>query len=91
MQLGGEVVSVVRHGTVAHLTVQDPIYKAHLPIRVLEEHAETEATVTIGLGDAVWWQGNDVRWTSKTLLGIAPALGCGRTWAVPLPRVGYRG
>jgi hypothetical protein len=85
---GGEVIGIVRLTTHAQLTVQDPIYGDPLPIRVREHRCDTGETVTISLGDALWWTGDTVRWTPKTFLQVTPAIGRGVTWDVLLPRVG---
>jgi hypothetical protein len=89
--LHGEVVSLARHAGQVALTVKDAMYGDHVPLTVEEQDAHTGEAVTISLGDRIAWEGNAVWWTSKSLLTVAPGLGCGQAWEVALVRVGYLG
>ena len=89
--LGGTVIGIVRTAESTLLNVENDHYPGEtLAIRVLERRRDTNEPISIGLGDAIWWQGQDAMWTPKALRGVAATVdtGCGLTWDIHLPRLG---
>lgn len=94
MMVGGIVIGLARGDENTLVHVRDVGHGSgtdECSIRVVERRRDDGEPVTIGLGDSIWWQGRDAMWTPKAVkdAGIDPGVGCGKTWDIHLPRVGY--
>jgi hypothetical protein len=91
--VGGKVIGLVRKpGEPTLVNVQDTRSNDTAGVHVHERRADDGEPVEIRLGDSLWWQGREAMWTP----GSTPrpraggrAEGCGLTWDIHLPRVGY--
>jgi hypothetical protein len=86
--VGGEVIGIVRTAKHTLLNVRDAASRDTCAVRLLERRRETGEPVTIALGDVVWWRGNDLMWTPGHMQTASVETGGGRTWDIPLPRIG---
>lgn len=77
--IGGKVVEVIREPERIFLNVQDTTYKKDRCGIYVERNDDSEF---IEAGDKVWWQGNQVFWTSESYLDLVE---------VPIPRASYSG
>lgn len=77
--VGGEVIGIARSAESTLLNVIDQDYGTTCAIRIIERRRDSGAPITIGLGDAIWWQGQDAMWTPKDLTERD----------IHLPRIGF--
>lgn len=91
--VGGTVIGLARgpESTLVHVEERHYRIPDRCSIRVVERRRDNGEAVEIGIGDSIWWQGRDAMWTPKAVResGIDTGVGCGRTWDIILPRVGY--
>jgi hypothetical protein len=87
--VGGDVIGIVRTHDSTLLNVRDRTYGDTCAVRCVERRRETGEPVAIEVGDKVWWQGQDVMWTSQRFRGSVSGPGCGITWDIHLPKVGF--
>lgn len=87
--VGGTVIGIARGSDDTLLHVEDRTYSTdRCSVRCVERRRDNGEPVTISLGDQVWWQSGSVMWTPAAMQGHDHT-GCGVTWDVQLPKVGY--
>lgn len=87
--VGGIIVGFARNGENTLVNVRDKTYGDTCALRIVEKRRDTSESIAIQVGDALWWQGDDALWTPFTMLGSDPGKGCGVTYDIRLPRIGF--
>jgi hypothetical protein len=57
----------------------------NLSVRCVEKRRSDGISVTVGIGDSVWWQAGWIMWTPEA----SDRLACGVDFDIQLPKVGY--
>jgi len=91
--VGGKVIGMARGREDTLIHVQDN-YPPNIPdtcsLRVMERRKDTGESVTIQIGDSIWWQCGEVMWTTAGTR--TPWLYGGKSgiaYDIRLPKVGY--
>ena len=88
--VGGKVIGIARRGDEVLLHVADG--QDSCAVRCKERRKDTGESISIAVGDSVWWQSGEVHWnprgtdysgkTRRFINGKA-------TYDIPLPKIGY--
>ena len=79
--VGGTVIGIARKANYTLLHVEKG--KESCAVKVVERRKSDNSVVDIQLGDSVWWQGDNVMWSPKTIFGHGPG-GCGTEWDIKI-------
>ncbi len=87
--VGGTVIGIARGSESTLVHVQETKSASQCSIRVVEKRIDNDQPVSIQIGDSIWWQSQQAMWTPKQVRHYDKPLGCGTTWDIALPRIGY--
>lgn len=90
--VGGKVIGVARGagGTLLHVQGTKGSEKNDTcSVRCVERRCDNGETISVQIGDQVWWQCGRVYWTPAEVRSSGDTRGCGVRWDIALPKVGY--
>ncbi len=89
--VGGKIIGLVRRPDgLTTVNVQDTRYSNDTTaIRVREQRKDNGQTVSLSIGDSIWWQGREAMWTPEPTPRPLPPDECSKEWDIQLPREGY--
>lgn len=87
--VGGRIIGLARGSESTLVHVRESTHSNdECSIRVVEKRRDNGEPVVLGIGDQIWWQSRDAMWAPKEMDGHSHE-GCGMTWDIILPRIGY--
>jgi hypothetical protein len=87
--VGGIIIGFARGKDSTLVNVCDKTYGDTCAVRIVEERRDSGERIEIRIGDMLWWQGSDAMWTPQHVMNTSVHIGCGRTWDIHLPKIGY--